>query len=196
MTFFPDLCESTMVSTGKHVRAIGWLSKEHVYTTGSTTDEFASRLAKICQNWTSCPEELGFGMFMGWHTCEFCGRFRADGNIGIPAGDLLYIAPEMIHHYVTAHQYSPPSEFIDAIMACPVPGTPEYARLCRPFRDLQDAYVNERWNRMVTQAAIWARDNGGESVFPQAALRFLSSSCAEYAEQVRTAFEALTKKDG
>lgn len=103
MTFFPDLSEATMVSTGKHIRAIGWLSDTLDYTTGNTSSEFTTRLAEVCVNWTSCLEELGFGLFMGCHTCEFCGRFRADGNIGIPSGNLLYVAREMVHHYVTEH---------------------------------------------------------------------------------------------
>jgi hypothetical protein len=137
MTFVPDLSESTMVCAGNHVRAIGWLSKDHDYATGNSTIEFASRLAEICDDWSVCAKELGFGFLMGWHTCEFCGRFRATGNIGVPAGDLLYVAPEMIHHYVTIHRYSPPPEFVDAVMACPAPRTSEYQQLALPFRDLQ-----------------------------------------------------------
>lgn len=184
-----------MVSAGMHVRAIGWLNKDHDYVTDNTNDEFASRLAEICINWHSCVKELGFGLFMGCHTCEFCGRFRADGNIGIPAGDLLYVAPEMIHHYVSIHRYSPPPEFIDAVMACPTPGSGEYKQLARPFRELQDAYHNEQWNSMVKRAAMWACDNGVESTIPEAASQFLSNSCDEYADQVRKAFAALMSKD-
>ncbi|MCR9119686.1 MAG: hypothetical protein NXI22_22360, partial [bacterium] len=115
MTFFPDLSESTMVSSGKHIRAIGWLSSDHNYETGKTPSDFAPRLAEFCEKWTSCLDELGFALFMGCHTCGFCGRFRADGNIGIPSGDLLYVAPEMVHHYVTEHQYLPPLEFVTAV---------------------------------------------------------------------------------
>ena len=196
MTFFPDLSESTMVSSGKHIRAIGWLSNDHDYTTGKAPSEFAPRLAEVCENWTSCLEELGFGLFMGCHTCEFCGQFRADGNIGIPLDNLLYVAPEMVHHYVTKHQYLPPPEFVTAVMACPLPGTSEYKEVARPFRELQDAYHNQQWNRMIDRAAKWARDNGGESAIPNAALRILGNSCEEYAEQVRAALVALSQNDG
>lgn len=196
MTYFPDLSESTMVSAGEHVRAVGWLSNDHDYATGNTTNAFASRLAEICGNWTSCLEELGFGMFMGYHTCEICGRFQACGNIGVPAGDLLYVAPEMIHHYVTVHRYLPPQGFIDAVMTCPMPGTNEYKQLARPFRELQDAYRNGQWNDTVKRAATWARDHGGESAIPKAASQYLGNSCDEYVNQVRAAFAALTKKRG
>jgi hypothetical protein len=63
----------------------------------------------------------------GLHTCEFCGFFKASGNIGVPAENLLYVAPEMVAHYVDLHGYLPPPEFIEAVMRCPSQGSPEYA---------------------------------------------------------------------
>ena len=57
----------------------------------------------------------------------------ASGTFGVPAGDKIYYCPEMIAHYVADHAYLPPPEFVQAIMACPLPGTPEYADVAEPF---------------------------------------------------------------
>jgi len=38
----------------------------------------------------------------------------------------IYVAPNMIYHYVTAHRYKPPEEFICALKHGPCPPDPEY----------------------------------------------------------------------
>lgn len=58
----------------------------------------------------------------GFHTCEFCGgREKAVGNaeIRVPGEGRMYAAPSLVHHYVVAHGYKPPEEFIAAVMAFP-----------------------------------------------------------------------------
>jgi hypothetical protein len=71
----------------------------------------------------------------GPHTSEFCKEFRASGNLGIPADGVLFVAPEMVAHYVEKHEYLPPPEFIQAVLMTPAPGTVEYAEAVRPFVD-------------------------------------------------------------
>jgi hypothetical protein len=68
---------------------------------------------------------------MGVHTCELCGSFKAGGNLGVPGDGVLYVAPEMIAHYVSAHGYLPPDEFVQAVSVSPLPGTEEYERAVR-----------------------------------------------------------------
>jgi len=41
----------------------------------------------------------------------------------------------MIAHYVKQHGYSPPPAFVAAVLACPLPGTPEYEAAARPFAE-------------------------------------------------------------
>ena len=41
-------------------------------------------------------------------------------------GGRIYIAPNMIYHYVTVHHYKPPDEFIQALRDGPCPPEPEY----------------------------------------------------------------------
>ncbi|MGE0592107.1 MAG: hypothetical protein AB7G23_12345 [Vicinamibacterales bacterium] len=196
MTFCPDFGEVTQITAGKHVRAVGWLSINHDYTTGNAPGDFVARLREFCANYSASEDELGFGMFCGFHTCEFCGDCRGIGNVGVPAGDLLYVAPEMIHHYVTAHRYLPPAEFVEAVMACPLPGTAEYKRLAHPFREHQAAFERECFNITVRTAAKWAFENGGESRIPTAISCYFISRDAECERLVRAEFAALTNRKG
>ena len=43
----------------------------------------------------------------------------------MPAGSILYVAPEMVSHYVNVHEYLPPKDFVEAVMAGPLPGCNE-----------------------------------------------------------------------
>ena len=38
----------------------------------------------------------------------------------------IYKAPNMVYHYVTAHHYKPPDEFVEALKISPCPPEPEY----------------------------------------------------------------------
>jgi hypothetical protein len=47
---------------------------------------------------------------------------------------LLFVAPEMVAHYVEAHHYRPPAQFITAVTESPLPGTDEYRAAVASFR--------------------------------------------------------------
>ena len=51
----------------------------------------------------------------------------------IPAATELFIAPELILHYVEEHRYCPPQSFIDAVRQCPEQGSREYLLLVRRY---------------------------------------------------------------
>jgi hypothetical protein len=51
----------------------------------------------------------------------------------VPSGDRLYFAPEMIAHYIERHEYAPPLDFVEAVLACPLPGTDGYAAAVAPL---------------------------------------------------------------
>jgi hypothetical protein len=38
----------------------------------------------------------------------------------------VYAAPNFIYHYVVVHHYQPPEEFVEAVLAGPLPRSPEY----------------------------------------------------------------------
>lgn len=79
---------------------------------------------------------------MGKHDCPFCrftggpADFSFEGldvqlgvrNIFIPADGFLFVAPSLILHYIDSHGYSPPSEFQQAVVACPPTRSMEYLR--------------------------------------------------------------------
>ena len=47
------------------------------------------------------------------------GAWLGSAQIWVPSveGDVIYAAPTLIYHYVEAHRYCPPREFIDAVLA-------------------------------------------------------------------------------
>jgi hypothetical protein len=47
---------------------------------------------------------------------------------------VLFVAPEMVIHYVEQHKYLPPDEFILALTRSPLPGTDEYTVAVAMFR--------------------------------------------------------------
>jgi hypothetical protein len=130
---FRDLSTSTQIASGPFVRAIGWLASGHSFERGSAKPEFLTAVRSICAHWQQSVTALGWPIAAGPHTCDFCGTYRASGNVGVPSGDLLFVAPEMLAHYVEAHDYSPPAEFVAAAITTPCPGTAEYAAAIQRF---------------------------------------------------------------
>ena len=99
---------------------------------------------------------------MGVHTCELCHNFMAPANVGIPTEDLLYVAPEMISHYVEQHNYLPPQEFANAVSDSPIPGTRQYRTAVAHFRELHNTYRERQIQSMYDHAACVAIENGGD----------------------------------
>lgn len=138
MSWFPDLGTMTQVDGGAHVRAVGWLSVQQPFPLGAVPAEFLDRLWEFARRSGDSIRALGWGMAMGWHDCELCNADRGTRNFGVPYGELLFVAPEMLPHYVEVHRYRPPAEFMRALMESPLPGTDEYRTLVAPFRRLHE----------------------------------------------------------
>ena len=98
--------------------------------------EFVTRLKEFVRLVSHCTKALHWGYFMSYHTCEFCGKAHGIKNIGVPAGCLLFVAPEMIAHYIEQHGYAPPAEFVAAVMGSPLPDSPEYLATVDGFRKI------------------------------------------------------------
>ena len=71
----------------------------------------------------------------GPHECNLCHSFVAAGVFAVPGSEVLFVAPEMLAHYVDHHSYLPPAEFLNAVESCPVPGTAEYCAAISSYRD-------------------------------------------------------------
>jgi hypothetical protein len=125
MTYFPDLSPCTYIcGAPAGLLSVGWLSRWHLFPQGPTSEQFRSALAECCRR----PEI----QHRGFHECPFCkfslrgvllrlfGRRPAQGSAVIYVsgkGGKIYAAPTLILHYVSAHWYRPPAEFVQAVLA-------------------------------------------------------------------------------
>jgi len=108
---------------------VGWLSIEYEFPRGDTPEEFRRVLRLLsAESVNQC---------MGWHDCEFCETpprksffssraptrtnfaLKGNGEIHVPAaqGNIVYVAPQLVAHYVEEHCYLPPNEFVEAVLA-------------------------------------------------------------------------------
>lgn len=109
-----DLCHYLPLKCDA-LKAVGWLGRESEWPKGSVSSEFLSKLKELCaEPW----EPLVCG---GGHACDLC-QFDAPwfgSNVFVPSRANIYVAPVGIVHYIAAHWYLPPEEFIQAVLACP-----------------------------------------------------------------------------
>ena len=143
MTFFPDLGTEASVASGPHVRAIGWLAAGHPFPIGQAPSELIDRVRLFVERSGESVGALALRVSQGFHTCELCGRFTSHSDFGVPSRSVLYVCPAMLEHYVTVHAYLPPSSFVEALMASPLPGTREYLKLAAPFREVHERDLME-----------------------------------------------------
>lgn len=143
MTHYLDLSTSCMVEEGPHVRAVGWLNPLFPFDTGDVSPELISKLREHCTN-PFQPMRL-----RGYHDCEFkldeSTECKATGlkNIWIPsANGCLYVAPEMIVHYIEVHSYRPPEEFEDR-------------RSRRQLKSLSSVLANDGAVRLQRADCLW-----------------------------------------
>jgi hypothetical protein len=111
MTFFQDLTPHTYTRRAEEpgVYNVGWLGEGRSFPTGPTSEEFRAALKELCDH----PIHLHRGV----HVCEFCRGACGSGQIRVCSQTgVWYVAPTMIHHYVVAHEYRPPEDFIAAVM--------------------------------------------------------------------------------
>ncbi len=166
MTFYRDMGTRTMVAAGRYVRAVGWLHPGAPFAQEAVPAPIRERLRRFAALWRESIAALGWGMFRGFHKCEFCGRAHGSGNFGVPRGRLLFVAPELVSHYVEEHGYAPPREFQAAVAVAPLPGTPEYREAVRDIRRLHrraDAQRRRRW-RKAGRTKLAARWGEGDSL--------------------------------
>ncbi|AVP96808.1 hypothetical protein C7S18_06155 [Ahniella affigens] len=126
--FFADLTpyEYGPCQPNDNLVNVGWLAREHPFASGEVPKEFLMALRKL----VASPVNL----YRGSHICELCpapplrlspggipmlypppettgnGEIRIRGLRG-----LVYVAPVLVAHYVEAHKYLPPAEFIEAV---------------------------------------------------------------------------------
>jgi hypothetical protein len=114
--------------------AVGWLRRNQDFATGKTSAEFRTKLLPFCHpEATVCANPKPM-------TCPLCGKtveIEMDGDtvvlgsaeIRVIGDEDIYAAPDLIFHYVTAHQYKPPTEFVQAVLHGPDPDSAEFRAL-------------------------------------------------------------------
>ena len=124
MAYYRDLerCTYFPVENDDSLIAVGWLEPGHDFTRGTVDAQFFQRLETFCQRpWRAF-------MFLGGHECGLCQHHGPilQYDIFIPHNGRIFAAPGGITHYIRAHWYRPPDEFIEAVIACPDMGSAEY----------------------------------------------------------------------
>jgi hypothetical protein len=46
---------------------------------------------------------------------------------------VLFVAPDLVGHYVEEHEYLPSEAFVRAVDGCPEPASPAYFQMLQPF---------------------------------------------------------------
>jgi|SRR5215469_2784634 len=106
---------------------VGWLERCATYTKGVVGPDLLAKLLALCK--------FPVNRYRGSHGCHFCeerparitdsGRefWLGDGEIRVSAKDkrVTYVAPNLIYHYVVAHQYMPPEVFLEALRDLSLP---------------------------------------------------------------------------
>jgi len=125
--YFPDLTpyEYGQTEPQPNLLNVGWLSAAQVFPVGIPDERLVHALGRLIASPTN--------LYRGLHLCEFCpdpptivspGGIRmldppsgttGNGEIRVAsAAGITYVAPVLVLHYVVAHGYLPPQEFIDA----------------------------------------------------------------------------------
>lgn len=103
--------------------AIGWLGKYGAFPQGEVP-------ARVLATLTSMAFVGRERQSRGFHHCDHCSEEfieirRGAESVRLGSAELwvsgsngkLYVAPDLIIHYIRDHNYMPPQEFIDAVMA-------------------------------------------------------------------------------
>ncbi|MEW5853260.1 MAG: hypothetical protein AB2A00_31050 [Myxococcota bacterium] len=125
---YPDMGTVCGAERGNAVRAVGWLEAGHPFPKGEVPPTFLTKLRFHIRN-AYQPVTL-----FGVHFCGLCPDAEekglgGSGNLWIPTRDVVFVAPELVEHYIVAHRYKPPAAFQDALMGCPTQGSPEFMAL-------------------------------------------------------------------
>jgi hypothetical protein len=135
MTYFSDHSPYAY-GHGSHpgVVHVGWLDNIHPYPKGTVDARLIEKMKLLASN----PVEL----YRGKHICELCveppdlikttqpngvaldpncswvrwvNQRSSNGEIRVSGEGIMFAAPVLIVHYIEAHNYSPPAEFLRAV---------------------------------------------------------------------------------
>lgn len=154
MTYYPDLSPCTYFDRSMRedwwaswLIAVGWLDPAYLkpYAHIPEPDAVLDKLSLFVGGASWRP--LTLFCQLGYHPCGFCTDAPEKtpttvthksrtmqlgaGIIYVPIRRKLFVAPDLILHYVLEHSYKPPRQFCAALLSCPLPGTRAYDRAVR-----------------------------------------------------------------
>ena len=123
--YFADLTTYEFLRNEPATLNVGWLDAKHEFLQGKVSDVVIERLKSLAKK--------PVNQARGFHLCPFCKNESGDANahtermikIGATGSAEIrvcrkdgqtYAAPVLICHYIEAHNYQPPEEFINAVM--------------------------------------------------------------------------------
>lgn len=135
MSYFEDLTPYTYQSSAviDGTVNVGWLDIAFPYSRGKVSEEFLDKL------WDFLHVRLV--ILRGPQSCYFCSppeilyiAQRNGEDIKLGFGEIrvlgengrIYAAPTLVYHYIVAHEYQPPEEFIQAVLTGPEPESDQY----------------------------------------------------------------------
>ena len=125
VSVLPDEDIDFEIASNSELCFVGWLDKSVPFSSGRVTDALIRKLGLACLKSVMVTR--------GYHQCPFCASADIDvpilkvlienqtaylghAEIWIPQDrHLIFRAPNLIYHYVVAHNYLPPSEFRHAL---------------------------------------------------------------------------------
>jgi len=131
----------------RNVLAVGWLAAGHDYSKGSVESALLGHLKRALLTHRA-------NQMRGFHLCDLCAQprlvtFDVDGSvfhlgsaeIWIPAHGTTaaFASPDLILHYITAHQYKPSAEFLEALAN--IDSRPDWNAALDAERLLNDAFI-------------------------------------------------------
>lgn len=90
---------------GLVMRSVGWLGA--TVPSSGPVDPVILAALKHYTSWARVEDG-----WMGVHTCEICDAFSSNGEFWIIWAGVRYVLPVMTVHYITAHGYRPPEQFL------------------------------------------------------------------------------------
>lgn len=111
--------EASGLWRGVPVLNVGWLGRGKRYSQGAPPPSLTATLKRMTR---TCRAQ----QTRGFHLCPWCASRlfprRADGPQGsaemrVMGSGVAYAAPELVAHYVEAHGYLPPADFIEAVLS-------------------------------------------------------------------------------
>lgn len=128
--YFEDLTPYTYLKLFRKAQRqpilnVGWLDAQHSFTLGPIKDGILDRLFEQCG--------IRMNLTKGYHVCPFCpppasfvtglrvtrhGKtlVLGDAEIHVHGDGVIFVAPNLVFHYVEAHGYRPPDAFLAALL--------------------------------------------------------------------------------